>query len=369
MTSSELKQYIRQQCGDPAVGITSVDDFNAEEVAALQGLNRTMAAYTPMYDPDSLVFQPGDFLDNGQAIIVLGFNMYFGRRSGLPGSPPRSEIMNFYVNPECLAYIAGQLEKVTAFLADKGFNAASLASGIPLKILAARSGMGRYGKNGVIQAPRLGSWLGLTGVITDAPLEFDAPLEDACGTCSLCREACPTGALDEPYKCDITKCLTLHMVNNKGEIPRDIKEKAGTCLAHCNICLDVCPRNNKLEVQTEISNPEDSVYPEVAPLVTMTDAQFEEMFSGTFLEFMFMDKKYLQRNAAIVLGNIGDPAYVPILAEALVSQPEELVRTDAAWALGRIGTDEARAVLEKHLQQEVSAMVRDEITCALERPA
>ncbi len=77
------------------------------------------------------------------------------------------------------------------------------------------------------------------------------------------------------------------------------------------------------------------------------------MFDGTFLEFTFLDKKYLQRNAAVALGNYGDPVYVPVLAEALETQAEDIVRGHAAWALGRIGGAEQRRCLKIFLRKNL----------------
>ncbi len=156
------------------------------------------------------------------------------------------------------------------------------------------------------------------------------------------------------------------MVNNKGDLPEHIREKAGTCIAQCNICVDVCPKNKKLTVQTAIDNPEELVYPDIAGLVNISQERYQEMFGDTFFDFMFMDKKYIQRNAAVALGNYGDPAYIPDLRQALAADPEEIVRSHAAWALGRIGTAEAQQALEQHLG-DPSAAVQAEIARALKR--
>jgi epoxyqueuosine reductase len=275
--------------------------------------------------------------------------------------------MNFFVNQDCVNYIAGQTEKILLFLSDHGYTGFSVATGLPIKIMAARSGLGRYGKNAVIHAPAGGSWIALGAILTDVPLETDNPLEDDCGNCDICQRACPTGALRDPYKCTIEKCLTLHTLYNKGIIPLEIREKMGTCIAQCNICIDACPKNKNLSLQNHISNPENLVYPEIAPLVNMTDAHFQKLFGSSFLEFIMMDKKYLQRNAAIALGNFGNPAYCSVLIEALEMQSEEIVRSAASWSLGRIGTNEAKAALEQFLSKEPSATVRSEIRDALDR--
>lgn len=366
MTTKELKDYIKENCGNPSIGIAPMDDFSSEEIQSLEKVNRLMSRHTPLISTDTPILQPREFMDNAESIIVLGFNAFFGRDYQLPGNPPRGEIMNFFVNQDCVNYIAGQTEKVLNFLSDHGYTGLPIATGIPIKIMAARSGLGRYGKNAVIQAPSKGSWLALNAIFTDAPLEIDNPLGDDCGDCNICQEACPTGALNKPYKCNIERCLTLHTLYNKGTIPKDIREKAGTCIAQCNLCLDACPKNKELSIQNEISNPEDLVYPEIAPLVNMSDNYFQKMFGASFLEFIIMDKKYIQRNAAIALGNYGDPAYVSVLIEALETQPEEIIRSASAWALGRIGTNDAKAALKKFLSQDPSASVRSEARCALD---
>ncbi|MFC1592287.1 epoxyqueuosine reductase [Thermodesulfobacteriota bacterium] len=368
MLTQELKAYVKNECGIPLVRIAPVDDLSEKDMQALTKMNNTMAGYTPLYSEDTPTVQPSEFLDNAKALVVIGVNMYFGKRD-LPGNPPRGEIMNFYVNADCLAYVSQRTQKIADFLTGKGYTAMSVPTGIPIKMIAARAGLGRYGKNAVIQDKELGSWLGLMVIITDAPLEFDSPEEDDCGECTLCQEACPTGALQGNYTCNIERCLTLHLVNNKGPLPYDIREQAGTILSHCNECLYACPKNANVPVQEKISVPEEQVYPEVAKLVNLTDDAYQELYGGTFLEFMFMDKKYLQRNAAVVLGNLGDPDYIPVLAEALEGQPEELVRGHAAWALGRIGTPAAREILDKRLADEKTASVQEEIRHALEMSA
>jgi epoxyqueuosine reductase len=94
----------------------------------------------------------------------------------------------------------------------------------------------------------------------------------------------------------------------------------------------------------------------------MTEDVFQEKFSGSFLEFVMMDKKYLQRNAAIALGNYGDAGYAPVLYQALETHPEEIVRTAAARSLGKVKTIKG---LEKFLT-DPSLLVQKAVAGALE---
>ena len=361
MNKAELKNFVKEECGAPAVGICDVSDLSDSQVDALKKTNTTMAKYSPIFDPGTPVLHPGEFLDNAKTALVIGSNSFFGRPE-LPGSPPRGEIMNFFVNQDCIVYSGGVGDKITTFLANQGYQSASAANGLPLKIMSARSGLGTYGKNGIIQAPGKGSWLALNVIITDAELEPDEPLEDTCGGCTKCQEACPTHALDTPYTCDIEKCLTLHGIYNQVGIPDHIQDKMGTRIAHCNACLDACPKNKKLPLQTEVSVPEDLVYPEIAPLLTMTEDVFQEKYGGSFLEFVMMDKKYLQRNAAIALGNYGDADYAPLLLQTLETHPEEIVRCAAVRSLGKLKATED---MEKFLA-DPSVVVQKAVICALE---
>ncbi|MFC1670379.1 epoxyqueuosine reductase [Spirochaetota bacterium] len=366
MLNDDLNNFLKEECGDAEIGIASADDISSEDMNLVIKTNEIMSKYTPLITSETPVVHPRAFLEEAKTIIVLGINYFFGRKE-LPGNPPRSEIMNFYVNQDCVDYTAGQSEKIVGFLEQNGYTGVGAAYGTPIKTITARSSLGRYGKNGVIQSPTMGSWLGILLIVTDAPLEIAPPLEDACGDCTKCRDACPTGALEKPYTCDIEKCLTLHMIYNKGEIPNDIREKAGTVIGQCNICIDVCPKNENLTLQKDVPVPEDLVYPEIAPLVNMTDKFYDDAYGESFLEFTMVDKKYLQRNAAIALGNYGDEYYIPELVKALETQEEELIRTSSAWALGKIGSKGAKTALEKILPDETSQAVRSEIEAAMDR--
>ncbi|MCI0715434.1 MAG: 4Fe-4S binding protein [Chlorobi bacterium] len=111
------------------------------------------------------------------------------------------------------------------------------------KVWAQKSGVGWMGKHTNIINPEYGSWLFLCEIITNIEFgNYDMPIEDLCGSCSLCISACPTGAITEEYIVDANKCISYQTIENKGEIPDSI-DLSGWIFG-CDICQDVCPYNS-----------------------------------------------------------------------------------------------------------------------------
>src|SRR5437667_5971490 len=111
---------------------------------------------------------------------------------------------------------------------------------------AARSGVGFYGKNTLLITRRHGSWIVLGTLVTDAEIEVTPPLLTDCGSCTLCIEACPTDALDEPGTLDATRCLS-YWTQASEPIPDEYREALGDRVYGCDICQDVCPWNRGIE--------------------------------------------------------------------------------------------------------------------------
>src|SRR3989304_478637 len=111
---------------------------------------------------------------------------------------------------------------------------------------AARAGVGFYGKNTMLITRRFGSWVVLGTVVSEAGVEPRAPLDLDCGSCTLCIEACPTGALDEAGVLHSTPCLS-YWTQAPGSIPENFREELGAQVSGCDICQDVCPWNRGIE--------------------------------------------------------------------------------------------------------------------------
>ncbi|MDQ3805434.1 MAG: tRNA epoxyqueuosine(34) reductase QueG, partial [Acidobacteriota bacterium] len=113
------------------------------------------------------------------------------------------------------------------------------------KAWAARAGLGWIGKHTNLITRDLGSWVFLGEIILNVELEADAAREeDHCGSCALCLEACPTGAITEPYVVDSNKCISYATIELRApELPAGVSENLQGWLYGCDICQDVCPWN------------------------------------------------------------------------------------------------------------------------------
>jgi len=199
---------------------------------------------------------------------------------------------------------------------------------------AVRAGIGFYGKNTMVITRTYGSWVVLGTLVTDIEIEPSAPLELDCGSCRLCVDACPTGALDEPGTLDSTKCLS-YWTQAPAPIPEPYREELGDMVYGCDVCQDVCPWNRGIEKRRRGWRlPEDAT-----PTVSLADwlerdgeelvAEFDRLYVPR------NDPRWLRRNALVAAGNLGTPDLAPVVAEH-VHGDDPLLAETAEWALARI---------------------------------
>jgi epoxyqueuosine reductase len=244
---------------------------------------------------------------------------------------------------------------------------------LPERSVAAKAGIVNYGRNNFAYAEGIGSFIHLTSFVVDKELEYDKPtVEVGCPEgCCACMKACPTQAIYEPQKLNPGRCIAFNTFLTQdgmagSHIKPEIREKMGLKVHGCDICQEVCPRNQE---RLKAKLPDDEYLVNAAQdfsltqMLNMTDEFYATRVQPLLYNYI-REKKYFQRNAAIALGNLGDPAFVPDLAAAM-DDSEDLVRGYAAWALGRIGGRSAKEILEKNLSQGPAASVKKEIEAAL----
>jgi epoxyqueuosine reductase len=238
--------------------------------------------------------------------------------------------------------------------------------------LAARAGLGWFGKNTMLIHPRRGSWFFLGALLLDLALEPDAPFTaDHCGSCARCLDACPTGALlgrdaaGAPVM-EARRCISYLTIEHRGPIPPELRAAIGNRIYGCDICQEVCPFNGakfaEPTAEPAFAPRPETARPDLVALMAMDEEGWDRFSRGTAIRRA--RRAGFLRNVAVALGNWGAPEAESPLVRAL-DDAEALVRGHAAWALGRIGTETARAALSGRLTREEDRWVRDEIDAAL----
>jgi epoxyqueuosine reductase len=219
-------------------------------------------------------------------------------------------------------------------------------------VAAKYAGLGWLAKNTCLINEDLGSWLFLGVIVTT--LDLAAPPDaaetlapDLCGNCSLCIDACPTGALVEPYVLDARRCISYLTIELRGAIPPELREPMGRHVFGCDICQDVCPWNRRSPVSglpnfQPRRHGEHSLFsPDLEWLISLSEEEFRDAFRGSPLKRT--KRLGIVRNACVAVGNSGlrphDPRYPEIyrrLLELAASGDENLAE-HARWALARLG--------------------------------
>jgi epoxyqueuosine reductase len=228
---------------------------------------------------------------------------------------------------------------------------------------AAEARTGWFGRNTNLLNRHHGSYFFLAEIFTDAEFEPSGePYREHCGTCRQCLDLCPTGALAEGYVIEPRVCISYLTIEHRGPIPTALRSKLGNWIFGCDICQEVCPWNVSGDAL-----PDDAMMPFLPGLMALDDDGFRRRFGKSAVART--RRRGLLRNAAVVLGNSGNRDAIQVLARSLGEETEPLVRSHAAWALGRLGGRSARMALERRRKAESDSEVGAEIAAALEAVA
>ncbi|MBT2259335.1 tRNA epoxyqueuosine(34) reductase QueG [Priestia megaterium] len=262
-----------------------------------------------------------------------------------------------------------RLQKLETFIKEK-VPAAILQSMVDTgelsdRAVAERAGIGWSGKNCAIITPEFGSYVYLGEMITDIPFPPDKPIEDGCGTCNKCVDACPTGALVTGGQLNSQRCIAF-LTQTKGFLAEEFRSKLGNRLYGCDTCQTVCPENKgkDFHYHSEMEPDPELAKPKLKPLLTMSNREFKEKFGH--VSGSWRGKKPIQRNAIIALAHFKDQTAVPDLIELIKNDVRPVIRGTAAWALGKIGDKEALDTLMNLREQEKDQEVIEEMSKGIE---
>ena len=372
-TPEELARAIKDQAhrrGFELVGISRLADPSHEQSFAdwlREGYGGEMAYLTRT---EQARRHPGSWLSWARSVVSVAMNYYtpFLREAASPGLS-RGWISRYAWGDDYHNLLERRLDSLLTWIRDNAGEAvqgrAYVDTGPVLeREFSGRAGIGWIGKNTHLISLKRGSWFFLGELFLSLELPPDPPIRDRCGSCDLCLKACPTNAFVGPYVLDARRCISYLTIELKGSIPVEMRTLIGNHVFGCDICQDICPYNVKAQPSEEPAfQPREGLHaPELVPLLGLSDKEFRVRFKGSPVRRS--KRRGFLRNVAVALGNLRSVESVPALAGALSDQ-EPLVRGHAAWALGRIGTAEARVALAEALRHESDPEAKAEIERAL----
>jgi epoxyqueuosine reductase len=223
--------------------------------------------------------------------------------------PQRVQIARYAWGDDYHDVIGARLDALLAWMRESSpepFDARAWVDTGPVqeRVYAQYAGVGWIGKNTCVINPALGSWIFLAEIICSLALDVDAPSLDQCGTCTLCLEACPTGALVAPGVLDSTRCISYLTIELRGDIPPEHHAGVGSHVYGCDVCQEVCPWNAVAPRSTDPAWQPRSAWDQV-DLLTLSRRSEDQLAVGLRGSPMNRAKAQgLRRNIAVALGNV-----------------------------------------------------------------
>lgn len=368
-TKQAIKEYA-SKIGIDKIGFASADPFVELRERLVE--HREKGYESGFEEPDlEKRTQPQRIMEGARSLISIAL-AYPSKLENPPKSEPgayRGILCRAAWGTDYHHVLRDRMDKLSRFIQElePGAKIESMVDTGALsdRAVAERAGLGWVGKNCALITPEFGSWVYLGELVTNLPLPPDQPVEEGCGDCNICVDACPTGALVQGGQLNAQRCVA-YLTQVKDFIPDEFRAKIGNRLYGCDTCQTVCPKNRGIHFQNHAEFRPD---PEVAkplliPLLEMSNKEFKEKFGIS--SSSWRGKKPIQRNAILALAHFKDRSAVPHLVRLLENDPRPVIRGTAAWALGKIGGEDAHAALLQAKDRDDSPEVLQEIDKGLD---
>ena len=365
-------EELARAAGFDLVGVTTAEPLREGGERLRKWQEAGMAADMGyMHRPVELLSNPKKLQKSARSVVSLGVSYY-------PGDHPENadgggRVARYAWGRDYHIVIKERLFRLREDLQEAlgvRIKARGFTDAVPLleRSAAQRSGLGFFGRNSCVISGDVGSYFFIADLIVDLDLPPDEPGTGTCGRCTRCMDRCPTGAIKAPGVVDARLCISYLTIENRGEIPRELRPLISDWAFGCDICQEVCPYNKTKASRSRW--PEFSAAAGAGPylnLVMVLEIRSEEEFEARFAETPLTrpGRAGLLRNCCVVAGNLKLREAVPGLIRCLRQDDSALVRGHAAWALG--GIEGCEAELREAEAIEEDDWCRGEIVFALGR--
>ena len=279
-THTELIKNEAKRLGFLSCGISKADFLEEEAPRLEQWLKKNMHGEMQyMENHFDKRLDPTKLVEDSKSVVSLLLN-YFPSKE--PHDKTAPKISKYAYGTDYHFVIKEKLKQLLEFIYQEigEVSGRAFVDSAPVldKAWAAKSGLGWIGKNSNLITKDTGSFYFIAELILDLPLNYDTPTTDHCGTCTACIDACPTGAIVDPYVVDGSKCISYFTIELKNEIPSEMKGQFDNWMFGCDVCQDVCPWNRFSKAHSEpLFNPNNK-------LLSMSKSEWEEITEDLFQE-------------------------------------------------------------------------------------
>jgi epoxyqueuosine reductase len=314
LSSARLTSEIKRRAlelGFHKVGVVRAAPLDAERARLEEWLRRSHHAEMSWMERDvARRTDPRELLPGARSVVAVALNYFTPHKH--TGAHGTGKISRYAWGDDYHDVLGEKLKALLAFAAElsPGARGKVCVDAQPAmdKAWAERAGLGWIGKHTNLITRDYGSWVFLGELVLDVELEYDEAREqDHCGTCTLCLDACPTGAIVEPYVVDSARCISHATIELRApELPPQVAANLEGWLYGCDICQDVCPWN-RFEQPSEESRFEprpDGVSPKLEDIIDLTHEAYVERFRRSPVKRAKLAG--LQRNARTLLEVEGD---------------------------------------------------------------
>jgi epoxyqueuosine reductase len=303
----DLKSRLREKAkelGCSSIGVARAEHLSDGSLHLTEWLRRGYQASMGWMERNvEKRTDPTNIVPNARSVISVAMNYYTDAQHS--ENPLTGKISRYAWGDDYHDVLGERMDQLQRWLEEQVPNSTCRwyvdTGPVMDKAWAVRAGIGWLGKHTNVITKEFGSWVFLGEIITDIALEPDEPIADFCGTCTACLEACPTGAIVEPYIVDSNRCISYLTIEHRGPIAEEFHPMLNNWVYGCDICQDVCPWNRFQKVSSEkaFEPRSHNLNPPLAELSELSDEEFRTRMKRSPMKRT--KSEGLRRNARAVL--------------------------------------------------------------------